>query len=128
MICIKCRIYVNFSYISGEKLFLKKTSILKKENFKFVNSKLSKIFFSPDQLKMELVKRQIKTSEFKNQLKERKKLSILYGNLSKKQIKKLYFQANEYQGEKKANWLRLLESRLDVVLFRICFFKNKLIL
>jgi ribosomal protein S4 len=132
-----------------EQIFFRKAIISKKENYnivnlkhfnsfvpldsyfetkenktKVLNQKKSKILFSSDQLKMELVKRQIKTSEFKNQLKERKKLSILYGNLSKKQIKKLYFKANKFPGEKKANWLRLLESRLDVVLFKICFFKT----
>jgi len=55
-------------------------------------------------------------------LQERKKLSIIYGCLGEKQIKKLALQANKFSGKFDENFTKIIESRLDVVLFRICFF------
>ena len=102
---------------------IKKKSILLQKKQVKIPQKL-KIWFSPEQLKNELSKKKQKSSEFKNQLKERKKLSILYGILSKKYIQKIYQKANQKQGQLEINWFQLLESRLDVVLFRTFFFKN----
>lgn len=82
---------------------------------------------SPDQLKKDLFDKQIqyrRFSDFLLKLRERKKLYILYGNLSKKFFQKIYSEAHKSQGKKIENFLTLLETRLDVVLSRICFFKN----
>lgn len=83
--------------------------------------------FSPDQIRKNLFNKQIqyrRSSDFLLKLKERKKLYILYGNLSKKFFQNKYKQAHKYQGKRIENFLTLLETRLDVVLSRICFFKN----
>jgi ribosomal protein S4 len=90
---------------------------------KVLTQKKLLFFFSPKQFKTQFLKRQTRSSEFKKQLKERKKLSILYGNLSKKTIQKVFYKTKKLSGGS-LNWFRLLESRLDVVLFRICFFKS----
>ena len=69
-------------------------------------------------------------SPFLYKLRERKKVSILYGNLSVKQIKKsIHMGLASTGGAKKKEKKRvdeifflILESRLDVALCRICFF------
>lgn len=84
-----------------------------------------KYMFSLEQLKAEFHKKQSqyrKSSHFKTLLEERKKLSIIYGCLGEKQIKKLALQANKFSGKFDENFIKIMESRLDVVLFRICFF------
>jgi ribosomal protein S4 len=84
-----------------------------------------KYMFSLEQLKAEFHKKQSqyrKSSHFKTLLEERKKLSIIYGCLGEKQIKKLALQANKFSGKFDENFIKIIESRLDVVLFRICFF------
>lgn len=64
------------------------------------------------------------SSFYKSQLMERKKLGLLYGNLSKKEIYRTIQRAEKYRGVLRENILRLLESRLDVILYRIGFFKS----
>nr|QIQ59645.1 ribosomal protein S4 [Trebouxia sp. A1-2] len=81
--------------------------------------------FSLEQLKASFHNKQSqhrKSSHFKTLLEERKKLSIIYGCLGEKQIKKLALQANKFSGKFDENFIKIIESRLDVVLFRICFF------
>ena len=63
-----------------------------------------------------------KSSVFKNLLKERKKLSLIYGGLGEKQIQKLALQAKGFGGKFDENFVKIVERRLDVALFRICFF------
>ena len=63
-------------------------------------------------------------SDFKNQLIERKKFTILYGNLTKKQLKKACYKASQRPGRRNEELLLLLETRLDVVLYRTSFFKT----
>ena len=65
-----------------------------------------------------------KQSFFKELLMEQKKLSIIYGNLSIKEIKKSVLEAKKKNGNFEENLIKKLESRLDVVLYRICFFKT----
>jgi len=55
-------------------------------------------------------------------LEERKKCSIAYGSLNKKQMQKLFLQAKKFEGKFDENFVKIVESRLDVALFRICFF------
>ena len=68
--------------------------------------------------------RRDRSSIYKLQLKERKKLALLYGNLSKKEIYRTIQKAEKYRGALRDNILRVLESRLDVILYRVGFFKS----
>ena len=67
-----------------------------------------------------------KMKSYKAQLFERKKLSLLYGNLSKKTIEKMIQKAVRQSGLFQERLFGLLESRLDVVLFRSGFFHTLL--
>ena len=85
----------------------------------------SKYMFSLEQLKAEFYRKQTqhnKSSTFKILLEERKKCSIAYGCLNKKQMQRLFLQAKKYSGKFDENFVKIVESRLDVALFRICFF------
>lgn len=85
------------------------------------------LLFSGDQFLYEfLIKypQRKKMSEYKLQLKERKKLSIFYGSLSKKQLQKYFLESNSAQGEFSKKFIGLLERRLDVILYRSQFVKN----
>ncbi len=86
---------------------------------------ISKYMFSLEQLKAEFHKKQSqyrKSSHFKSLLEERKKCSIIYGCLGEKQMQKLALQAKQFDGKFDENFIKIVESRLDVALFRICFF------
>lgn len=104
-----------------------------KKKFRRVYYKKSskKVFFNKfHHIKVELLdkfrklRRSKRISTYKEKLEEKKKISLLYGNLSQKMIQKTYQQALKYLGKTNENLLVLLESRLDVVLYRICFFKT----
>jgi ribosomal protein S4 len=85
------------------------------------------ILFSIDQFFSEFYKKyplKKKTSDFKLQLKERKKLSIFYGGLSKKDLHKILKESESYRGNSAKNILSLLEKRLDVALYRSHVTKN----
>ena len=89
------------------------------------NSVITKYTFSLEQLKAELYKKQSqykKSSSFKNVLLERKKCSVIYGSLGEKRIQKLILQAKHFDGKFDENFIKIVESRLDVALYRICFF------
>nr|QES94799.1 ribosomal protein S4 [Trebouxia lynnae] len=89
------------------------------------DSVISKYTFSLEQLKQEFYKKQSqysKSSVFKTLLEERKKCSIVYGCLNEKQIQKLFLQAKKFNGKFDENFIKIVESRLDVALFRIAFF------
>ena len=51
-------------------------------------------------------------------------MSVIYGCLGEKQIQKLALQANNFDGKFDENFIKIIESRLDVALFRICFFQS----
>jgi len=51
-------------------------------------------------------------------IKERKKLSFFYGNLTKKQLSNLFKSVTKAKGYFSKNVFSLLESRLDIVLYR----------
>ena len=99
-------------------------SIFNHKNYFDTNKLIPSFLFSANQIKYELFKKQAKFSDFKNQLKERKKLSIIYGKFSKKYIKKTLIQASKLNGKLNDNFVFLLEARLDVVLFRASFFSS----
>ena len=105
------------------KLTKNKTSTIDKKQKR--DCVLSKHTFSLFQLKGEFYKKQSQHSNksvFKTLLEERKKCSIIYGCLSKKQMQKLFLQAKKFNGKFDENFIKIVESRLDVALFRICFF------
>lgn len=93
--------------------------------FKKQNRKLS-FLFALAQLKLELAKKQAQFinplySDYKMRFLERKKLSFFYGNLTKKQLQKIRNQAKSAHSRTAEKFLALLESRLDVILYRIYF-------
>ncbi len=59
-----------------------------------------------------------RSSPLLKQILETKKIRILYGNLRNREIKTLAQLATTVRGEKSQNIFKLLESRLDVVLYR----------
>ena len=88
--------------------------------------KTRKCLYSLNQYKSALgnKNRRNRSSIYKLQLRERKKLALLYGNLSKKEIYRTIQIAEKYRGALRDNIFRVLESRLDVILYRVGFFKT----
>ncbi len=86
-----------------------------------ISEKPVNLLFSLDQFFFEFSKKtyqQKKIGEFFQQLKERKKLSIFYGHLTRKNLVILLRLAKKQKGSFSRNVLCLLERRLDVVLYR----------
>lgn len=103
----------------------KKSPVTNKNiNYLFVDKTHTDFLFSMHMIKSEFEKKQNKNSDFKTKLKEKKKLSILYGNLSTKQIKKTLQHASKLQGNIGNNLIISLEKRLDVILYRALFFSS----
>ena len=95
-------------------------------NYFFYNSPIN-LLFSIDEFLFQFAKKQPrrrKSSEFQQQLKQRKKLTIFYGHLSKKQLENLLSQSKSYQGYFSKNFFSIIECRLDVLLYRSGFVKN----
>lgn len=65
--------------------------------------------------------RQRQKSSFRKHLEEKQKLRYYYGVISEKQFRSLFKKAQNKVGETMNNFLGLLESRLDVVVFRMNF-------
>ncbi len=61
-----------------------------------------------------------KLSDYGTQLKEKQKVRFLYG-VNERQFKKTFNEAAKMSGIQGTNFLRLLESRLDNLVFRIGF-------
>lgn len=59
-----------------------------------------------------------KLSNYGVQLKEKQKVRFMYG-LNEKQFKKTFLEAGKMQGIHGENFLRLLESRLDNIVYRM---------
>ena len=90
-----------------------------------IRRSVTKYIFSLEQLQAQLNKKRSqhrKSSSFKMGLLERKKCSVIYGFLGEKQIQKLLLQAKHFDGKFDENFIKIVESRLDVALHRICFF------
>ena len=64
--------------------------------------------------------RRAKVSEYETQLKEKQKVRLIYG-LTEKQFKKTFNEASKLKGVHGENLLKLLESRLDNIVYRIGF-------
>ncbi len=69
-------------------------------------------------------KRRPRDSEYRLQLREKQKAKRMYG-LLEKQFRSYYDLANRQQGITGENLLRLLESRLDNVVYRLGFAKSR---
>ena len=65
-------------------------------------------------------KRQGKLSEYGEQLKEKQKVKFMYG-LNERQFHKTFVEASKMQGINGENFLKLLESRLDNLVYRMGF-------
>jgi len=66
-------------------------------------------------------RRKGKLSDFGQQLRAKQKLKGYYGDLSEKQFRRIYDEANRRKGETTENLIGLLESRLDAIVFRAKF-------
>jgi small subunit ribosomal protein S4 len=62
-----------------------------------------------------------KLSDFGIQLRAKQKLKGYYGNITEKQFRKIYSDANKIKGNTGENLIGLLESRLDAVVYRSKF-------
>lgn len=69
-------------------------------------------------------KKRIKESEYRTQLREKQKTKRIYGVLEK-QFHHYYEMANRQMGVTGENLLRILESRLDNVVYRLGFAKSR---
>ena len=79
------------------------------------------LLFSTDQFFFELSKKtstKKANTEFFQQLKERKKLSLFYGSFSRKSLTTLFEKAKTQKGFFGKNLLVSLERRLDVIVYR----------
>ena len=61
-----------------------------------------------------------KLSDYGNQLKEKQKVRFMYG-VNERQFKKTFKEAEKMKGIQGTNFLRLLESRLDNLVYRAGF-------
>ncbi|MBS7406610.1 MAG: 30S ribosomal protein S4 [Coriobacteriales bacterium] len=68
--------------------------------------------------------KRVRESEYRTQLREKQKTKRIYG-LQEKQFHHYYEIANRQQGKTGENLLRILESRLDNVVFRLGFAKSR---
>jgi small subunit ribosomal protein S4 len=66
-------------------------------------------------------RRKGKLSDFGVQLRAKQKLKGYYGDLSEKQFRKTYTEADRRKGDTGENLIGLLESRLDAVVYRAKF-------
>lgn len=62
-----------------------------------------------------------RTSDYGTQLKAKQRMKFYYGNISEKQFFNTFTLANTMKGDVSENFVGLLESRLDVVVYRANF-------
>lgn len=62
-----------------------------------------------------------KLSDYGTQLQAKQKLKGYYGNISERQFRNLYREANRRRGDTGENFVGLLERRLDAVVYRMKF-------
>lgn len=65
--------------------------------------------------------RRSKLSDFGTQLQAKQKLKGYYGNITEKQFRRIYKEADRIKGDTSQNLIGLLESRLDAVVYRSKF-------
>ena len=62
-----------------------------------------------------------KLSDFGKQLRAKQKLKGHYGDISEKQFRRIYAEADRMRGDTPENLIGLLESRLDILIYRAKF-------
>jgi small subunit ribosomal protein S4 len=65
--------------------------------------------------------RKQKLSDFGTQLRAKQKLKGYYGDLTEKQFRRIFGEADRVRGDTGANLIGLLERRLDAVVYRLKF-------
>ena len=66
-------------------------------------------------------RRKGKLSDFGTQLRAKQKLKGYYGDLTEKQFRRIYAEAERIRGDTGENLIQLLERRLDAVVYRMKF-------
>jgi small subunit ribosomal protein S4 len=66
-------------------------------------------------------RRKTKLSDFGTQLRAKQKLKGYYGDLTEKQFRKIYGEAERRKGDTGENLIGLLERRLDAIVYRAKF-------
>lgn len=66
-------------------------------------------------------RRRSKLSDYGTQLRAKQKLKGYYGNISEKQFKAIYKEAERIKGDTSENLIGLLERRLDAIVYRAKF-------
>jgi small subunit ribosomal protein S4 len=66
-------------------------------------------------------RRKGKMSDFGTQLRAKQKMKGYYGDISEKQFRKIYEEADRRKGDTPDNLIGLLESRLDAIVYRAKF-------
>jgi small subunit ribosomal protein S4 len=66
-------------------------------------------------------RRKNKLSDFGTQLRAKQKLKGYYGDVTEKQFRKFYAEADRMKGDTSENLIGLLERRLDAVIYRAKF-------
>ena len=66
-------------------------------------------------------RRKTKTSDYGVQLKAKQTLKGYYGNITERQFRKIYAEAQRRRGDTGENMIGLLERRLDAVVYRAKF-------
>ena len=65
--------------------------------------------------------RRRKISDFGSQLRAKQKLKGYYGNINEKQFRRIYAEAVQAKGDTSEQLIGLLESRLDIIVYRMLF-------
>ena len=106
-VCRLCRREGAKLFLKGERCYTEKCSFSRRE-------------YAPG----EAGRKRVKESEYRMQLREKQKTKRLYG-LLEKQFHHYYEMASRQQGVTGENLLRILESRLDNVVYRLGFAKSR---
>jgi small subunit ribosomal protein S4 len=65
--------------------------------------------------------RRRKPSDYGTQLEAKQKLKGYYGNITERQFRRIYDEANRRRGNTEENLIELLERRIDAVVYRMKF-------
>ena len=103
--CRQCRREGEKLFLKGEKCFTDKCAIEKRN-------------YPPGQHGQ---RRKTKLSDFGLQLRAKQKLKGYYGDLTEKQFRRIYSEAERVKGDTGENLIGLLEKRLDAVIYRAKF-------
>ena len=106
-VCRLCRREGAKLFLKGDRCYTEKCSFSRRE-------------YAPG----EAGRKRVKESEYRMQLREKQKTKRLYG-LLEKQFHHYYEMASRQQGVTGENLLRILESRLDNVVYRLGFAKSR---